>query len=93
MTYYNPGCLGDYDFDNIAFYARKRFVEGHNTIDLLQQAKSTREKEEIALVAMMDLDDETVQNLQLYCKHAGKCQITNCRELIKQLIEDNLAAN
>lgn len=92
MTFYNPGCLGDYDFDNIVFYARKRFIEGCNTIDLLQNAKSTREKEEVALVAMLDLDDSVVENMKLYCKHAGECQVTNCRYLIKQLIEAEFAA-
>ena len=87
MTLYNPGCLGEYDFDNIARYARKRFIEGQNTIDLLQQAKSTREKEEIALVATMDLDDQTVKDVKLTCRYAEKCKVTNCRKLIRQLLE------
>ena len=92
MAYYNPGCLGNYNFDNIALYAYKRFIEGYNTIDLLLQATSTREKEEIALVAMMDIDDTTVDNIQLSCPHAEKCQVTNCRQLIKAMIDDNLTA-
>ena len=90
MVYRNPDCLGKYDFDNIALYARKRFVEGINTIELLQQATSIREKEEIALVAMMDIDESSVENLQLSCQHAEKCKVTNCRKLIKKIIEDNI---
>jgi len=90
MTYSNPGCLGNYDFDNIALYARRRFIEGCTTIDLLRHATSTREKEEIALVAMMDIDESTVHQLQLTCPHAEKCQIINCRNLIKEMIENNL---
>ncbi|MDH5393587.1 MAG: hypothetical protein OEY11_10405 [Gammaproteobacteria bacterium] len=90
MAYYNPGCLGNYDFDNIALYARKRFIEGYKTIDLLLQAKNNREKEEIALVATMDLDDATVENLNLSCQHAEQCQIRNCRSLIKKMIEQEL---
>ena len=92
MTYKNPGCMGNYDFDNTVRFARKRFVEGHNTIELMQQASSEREKEEIALVAMLDLDATTVENLQLDCKHADQCKLTNCLELIKKLIEDALPA-
>jgi hypothetical protein len=42
--------MGNYDFDHIAFFAKKRFVEGCNTIELLGAAKTEREKEEIALV-------------------------------------------
>ena len=90
MAYHNPDCLGEYDFDNIARFARKRFIEGYNTIELLQQAKTTKEKEEIALVATMDLDDLTVASLNLTCRHADKCKVTNCRKLIKQMIENEL---
>jgi len=90
MPNYNPDCLGKYDFDNIALYARKRFFEGYSTIELLQQATTIREKEEIALVAMMDIDDSTVSNLQLTCQYAEKCQVTSCRKVIKQMIENEL---
>ena len=92
MVYHNRGCIGDYDFDNIAEFARKRFVEGYNTIELMEQAKNDREKEEIALVAMLDLDDNTVRDLQLFCQYSDSCQLTNCRNLLKQLIEKDLAA-
>ena len=90
MTHYNPYCLGNYNFDNIALYARKRFIEGYNTIDLLQKAKSNRERQEIALVAMMDIDEETVDNLQLSCQYAEQCKVTSCRKVIKEIIENNL---
>lgn len=92
MAFHNPGCMGHYDFDSIARYARKRFIEGYNTVELMLQAKSLREKEEIALVAMMDLDDTSVENLRLYCRHAGECQVTNCRKVIKKLIEDDISS-
>jgi len=90
MAYLNPDCLGHYDFDNIADYAYKKFVEGYSTIELLQKATTRREKEEIALVASMDLDDETVSSLKLSCQHAEQCKVTNCRKVIKQLIENQL---
>lgn len=90
MTQYNPYCLGNYDFDNIALYARKRFIEGYNTIDLMQKAQSNRERQEIALVAMMDIDEATVENLQLSCQYAEQCKVTNCRKVIKEIIENNL---
>lgn len=90
MIDHNPGCMGQYDFDNIVDYARKRFVEGYSTIELMEQAKSEQEKEEIAFVAMLDLDDEMVKELKLSCKFEGICEITTCRQLLKQMIEDDL---
>ena len=88
MVCRNPGCLGNYDFDKIAHYARKRFIEGHDTVSLLEQAGSQREKEEIALVCMLDVEDEQVRDLQLSCQHAGQCQVTNCRAKLKRMIEE-----
>ena len=90
MTCYVPGCLGNYNFDNIALFARKRFIEGCNTIDLMRNARSHREKEEIALVAMLDLNDRAVMDLKLDCRHAGKCNVTKCRNLLKKMIKEGL---
>ena len=91
MVCRTPGCLGHYDFDHIAFYARKRFVEGCDTITLLKQAASEREKEEIALVAMLDIEDDIIQELELCCRHAKNCKVTICREKLKNMIEEDLA--
>ena len=91
MTCYNRGCLGNYDFDKIALFARKKFIEGHSTIELMNNATSQREKEEIALVAMLDLNDKTVNDLKLDCKHTGVCKVTNCRKLLKQMINEGMA--
>ena len=91
MVCRNPGCLGNYDFDHIALHARKRFIDGIDTISLLQQATSQREKEEIALVSLLDVDDDQVRDLQLSCQHAGQCQVTNCRTKLKKMIEEETA--
>ena len=90
MSCHNQGCLGNYDFDKIAQHARKRFVDGYSTIDLLQQANSIQEKEEIALVCMLDIDDGIVEAMKLSCRHAGECKVTNCRSLLKKMIEKEL---
>jgi len=81
MPCYVPGWLGNYNFANIALFARKRFIDGYNTIDLMRNARTHREKEEVALVAMLDLNDKTVTDLRLECKYTGTCKATNCRNL------------
>jgi hypothetical protein len=91
MVCRNPGCLGNYDFDHIAFYARKRFIEGCDTVALLRQAKSEREKEEIALVCMLDVDDDCIRDMKLSCRYAGQCAVTTCRAKLKKMIEAELA--
>jgi len=91
MACYRSGCLGNYDFERIAFFARKRFVEGCDTITLLEKAISDLEKEEIALVSMLDVEDEKIRELQLSCTYAEKCEVTDCRDRLKIMIEDDLA--
>jgi hypothetical protein len=92
MASHNPDCLGHYDFERICLFARKRFIEGCNTIDLLQQAATDREKEEIALVSMLDIDDDVIKNLRLSCRYAVQCKVTDCRAVIKEMIDGALAA-
>lgn len=90
MTNYSPGCFGKYDFDNIARFAKKRFVEGNSTISLLQQARSQTEREEIALVCMLDVDDAIVLDINLDCRYSDDCKVTNCRDKLRRLIETEL---
>lgn len=90
MTCYVPGCLGSYDFDHIAEFARKRYVDGCETVELLAQASCEREKEEIALVSMLDLADHQIRDLQLTCRHSESCKIVDCRQRLKRMIESEL---
>jgi hypothetical protein len=69
-----------------------RFVEGCDTVALLAQARSEREKQEIALVCLLDVHDKVIADLRLDCRHANKCQATDCRDRLKKLIERDLAA-
>jgi hypothetical protein len=90
MVIHNPGCFGHYDFDHIANFAKKRFVDNNSTINLLKQAQSETEREEIALVCMLDVEDELVLDVQLDCRYADDCKVTNCRDKLRKLIEAEL---
>ena len=83
-------CMGNYDFDDIARFARQRFVDGVQTIELLQRASSRREREEIALVAMLEVHDDVVHDLRLDCRHAGTCKTTDCRDRLMTMIQEEL---
>lgn len=91
MTCKNPRCMGNYNFQNIVFYAKKRFVDGCKTIELLTAAKTDREREEIALVSLLDVKEDTIQEMHLSCSCSGQCQTIDCREKLKKMIEEELA--
>lgn len=91
MAYRHRGCLGEYDFDHIVGYARKRFIEGIDTVSLMSQAKSDTEKEEIALVCLLSVEDHIVRDIRLNCRYSDTCRMTNCREILRNMIEKELA--
>ncbi len=81
-----PDCMGNYDFDNIAFYAKKRFIDGCDTIELMKAARTDREREEIALVSLLHVAKDDIQDIELSCKYASKCNVMDCRERLLKMI-------
>ncbi len=90
MVSHIPECMGDYDFDKIVFFAKKRFIEGCSTIELMQAAKTQREREEIALVSLLHVANDKIQEIELSCKHASQCQVMDCREQLKNKITEEI---
>ena len=87
----DQSCLGNYDFEHIVSFARKRFIEGCSTIELMDQAASEHEKQEIALVSLLDVEDDKIQGLRLSCIYEGECKVIDCRDKLKKMIEEKLA--
>lgn len=90
MTHDKPDCLGSYDFEHIAFYAKKRFIDGCDTVALMAEASSDQAKEEIALVSMLDVKDDEIRDIALSCRYANECKILDCRERLRKMIKDQL---
>ena len=89
MVSHIPKCMGNYDFDKIAFFAKKRFIEGCGTIELMEAAKTQREKEEVALVSLLHVTNDEIRNIELTCNYASKCEVMDCRErLINKIAKE-----
>ena len=88
-----PECMGSYDFDQIAFYAKKRFIDDCSTMDLMQAAESEHEKEEIALVSMLHISNDQMVDLELTCKYANKCKVMDCRERLRKMISEEMGGD
>ncbi|MEH6473087.1 MAG: hypothetical protein V7752_17770 [Halopseudomonas sp.] len=86
-------CLGEYDFERIAAVAKKRFVDGIDTITLMEQAKTTREKEEVVLIALLNVDDKQIQQIQLCCPYELTCHVIDCQQRLKKLLQRELKEN
>jgi len=90
MAFYKLGCIGRYDFDKITEFAHKRFVEGMPLSALLRGARSTREKEEVAIISNMEVTPMTIRNIQLTCKHANHCSTKGCKSILHRLLDVHL---
>ncbi len=90
MVCRNTACLGNYDFDHIISYAIERYINGKNTVDMLNKAKSVIELEEICLVCLLDVEDAEIQRLELSCKYNDASGVPSCREQLRDMIQDKL---
>lgn len=86
MTCFNSECIGNTDFERIAFYARKRFVEGIDTITLMTQARNEQQKHEIALAALLDLDDMTISELNFFNCGEDDCMARSYRHQLQTML-------
>jgi hypothetical protein len=90
MPCYSPGCAKKYDFDHIAYYARKRYVDGVSTIALLCNAQTDDEKVLIVLASLPDFDDEGIRELRHYCSPECQCEMFRLRERLREMIKREL---
>lgn len=92
MACHIPDCMGNYDFDKIVFFAKKRYIEGCNTIELMEAARTQREREEIALVSLLHVENKEIRDIELTCKHSDKCKVMDCRDRLINLLEEEIGA-
>ena len=90
MAYIPCDCLGYYDFDQVVVFAKQKFIDGYSTIDLLKNAKTQKERDEVTLIAFFDLDVDCVTELSLHCRFAEVCTVKNCWQTFKGMIEKTI---
>ena len=93
MPCQHHGCMRQYDFDHIAFYARKRYVEGISTIVLLCNAKTESEKTLIVLASLLNLDDNEIRELKPYCSPRCQRLLFDLRDRLRLMLEQEGVAS
>lgn len=87
MPCQNLACIRQIEFDHIAYFARKRYIDGISTIVLLCAAKSDSEKTLIGLASLLDLEDEKILELKPYCSHQCQRLLFDLRNRLKLMIQ------
>ncbi len=70
-------------------WARKRFVEGRETVDLLRMATRPRDRAAVCVVAMLDVPDDEVVRL-LGPRTQPGCQVLTCRDHVRKWLDHML---
>ena len=79
--------FGKYDIRELLRIVKKKFVNGFSTIELLKEAQNDEEKNKVAIVALLDLDDETVMKMLSDNKKGDKdFEILSCRNRLKKTL-------
>lgn len=77
-------CFCTIPADAVRPWIVRRFIEKRSTIELLRSTSDAAEKKIITMVAMLDLDDETVRDLMRNVRQTGD-HILACRKRVKIL--------
>lgn len=72
------------NINNLIHYAYKRYIENIQTIELMQQATTSKQKEEIALVALLDIKDDLNIDLSFQPPYQN---ISNFQELRVEILQ------
>jgi hypothetical protein len=80
-------CYGKYDVRELLPIVQKKFVDGITIVELLKKAQNDVEKDKVAIVALLDLDDETVMHM-LSDNNNGNANfhILSCRNRLKKTL-------
>ena len=83
-------CFCEYDIDELIHVGHKRYVENIPTVELMKNALSEKEKDEICVISMLDVDDDKLEKLRGDRVVDQKCNVISCRRLLRKQIKRKL---
>lgn len=78
-------CFCQVPDDDLRPWVVKRYIEGISTLALLDSTDDPYEKELISIVALLDVDDETLLEM-MGNVHLPQHHILHCRENVKTIL-------
>lgn len=83
-------CFCEYDLDDLIDVGYKRYVKNIPTVELMEKAISEKEKDEICLISMLDIDEDNLAEVMGDLIVDEKCHILSCRRLLRKQIGKKL---
>jgi len=86
--YYKPKlCFCRYRVDELAALAKTKFIEHHSTIEMMENAGSDKERAEVAIISLFDVDDAILREVMEGKLEDEDCNVVSCRRMLKRQIE------
>ena len=79
-------CFCEYDIDELIDLGYRRYVKNIPTVELMNEAISEKEKDEVCVISMLDIDDDKLEEVMGDMTADKKCNIISCRRLLRKQI-------
>jgi len=83
-------CFCNYDLDELIELGYKKYVKNIPTVELMKEATSEKEKDEICVISMLDVDDDKLEEVMSDMLEDEKCNVLSCRKLLRRQIRKKL---
>ena len=83
-------CFCKYDIDELIHIGRKKYLEKIPTVELMKEATSRKEKDEVCVISMLDIDDEKLEEVMANKVTDKKCNVISCRQMLREQIKKKL---
>lgn len=94
MYLFKPShCFCHYDVRDLLVLAKEKFHNKRKTVDMMHEARSDEERNRVAILALLDLDDEQVLRVLADRIEGPNCDILSCRDMLRKQIAVMLAVD
>jgi hypothetical protein len=92
MDVYKPSqCFCRYDVRDLLNLARAKFLQKITTVELMRNAHTDDERSRVAIVSLLDLDDQQVLSSLKDRTEGPNCHILSCRDMLRKQLYGMIA--
>jgi hypothetical protein len=66
---------------------RAKFMKHRSTVDLIRESVTAEERDPVAIVALLDIEDSLVVDALVSRAQGENCHIFSCRDMLKHQLE------
>lgn len=79
-------CFCSYSFDEILEVARRKYLLGFTTVELLALAITEHERDVVAITSLLDVPNDDLKDVLDSKTLSGDCHLHSCRRMLRKMI-------